>query len=446
MTTRWYQGELQKLVSLATPLVFAHIGQHVMGLVDTAMLGRYSNQALAGSGIANGMLFGILMFGIGTVLALDALVPQAIGSGKKELAKDILRSGISVGWQLTTPLTIVITTVAVGVTFTSIPPDVAREAAVYTLSRAPTVFPILAAIACRSYLQANNMTKPIVLVAIVGNIINFVGNSLLIFGDASLLAWGLPAVGLPALGVLGAGISTTIVCFATMIFYGGYLRKPLRSARVLQSAKSQIWKVGLPLGCQLTAEVGIFAIGAVASGYLGKLAAAAHQIALSLATITFSAALGIGAATATRVGLHLGAGHRQSARQAAIAATFLALIVMGGCAALFVFGRHFLASLFSTSFPVVVLASELLIIAAMFQLVDGLQTTWGGALRGSGKTSKILIGNLIGHYGVALPAILLLGFTTSLGITGVWVGLALGLAMVALLLGIACFRDLSGDF
>ncbi len=405
-----------------------------MALVDSIMVGHFDRVALAGFGIANTLLFAVGCIGVGMVLGLDSLIPQALGRGQADEARALYRSGLRLAFLVGLPLTCMAAASPLLMAAFGVKTEVADQASIYLYGRLPSLLPYLFFTASSCYLQAVGHTRPIIVAAIIGNILNFIADGLLVFGDGALHAVHLGKLGLPALGGLGASMSTSIVS----IFMAAWLGLAVASHKVAgQSAASallmaKIRKLGTPLGLQMLAEVGIFAIATLLAGRLGAIPASAHQIGLTLATLTFSFSIGMGAATSVRVGFAVGQGQHEQARRAGLIGLAWALLVMGTGGLFFAFMPAPLARLFTTDLEVVRAAVPLLMVAAIFQLSDATQAVLAGALRGAGDTRAILIGNLIGHYGVGLWLALWLVFGEKLGAVGLWWGLSAGLTVTAL--------------
>jgi MATE family multidrug resistance protein len=273
------------------------------------------------------------------------------------------------------------------------------------------------------------VTRPLVVAVVAGNLLNFALDLALIFG--------VPALHIPRLGVLGAALATTCVLVLTIAVYalavkkldGATPRPPSTTADLVNIAR-----VGAPVGGQIFAEVGIFGVATVIAAHMGELPAAAHSIALGIASFTFSFTVGIASATSVRVGHATGAGDLALARRRGLSGLALGLAVMACFAAVFALIPGTIARAFTDDATVIAATVPLLYVAAAFQLFDGTQSVVAGALRGLGHTRETFYGNLVGHYAIGLPIILLLGFTAGLGITGVWWGLSCGLAATGLYL------------
>jgi len=412
----------------------------MMGLVDTAILGRYHPDALAGAGIGNALTFAIMCIGMGVVLGLDPLIAQALGAGEAARTPALVRDGVRVAlrWGLALTLVLVATPLVLGLA--GVEPAVADEARIYVYARALGVAPFLCQVALRAFLQAHGRTTPLIVAVLVGNVINALLDWVLVFGDAGLADLGLPGVGLPALGAIGAAAATTLVTLATVALYARTVRMIVAElgethpAVAPPPATREIVRIGLPIGLQLLAEVAAFALVAVLAGRLGGTPAAAHQVAIQLASVSFSITVGIGSAAAVRVGLCVGQGDHRAARHAGLVSLGLAAAVMVTSALVFVLAAGPLAAIFTDRHAVVAAAIPLVQIAAVFQLSDGAQAVAAGALRGAGDTRAAFVANLIGHYAVGIPVALGLGFVVGMGAPGLWWGLSAGLTGTAVVL------------
>ena len=429
--------ELRQLLRLAGPLILGYVGGQLMGLVDTAMVGRLGATSLAGVGIGNGIYFTVSCLGIGCVAGMEAPVAQALGAGEHERARRLLWQGVRVALGVSLPLMLVTALMPLLLPLAGVDAATSHETRAYLWARGLNVVPFLLFNAQRCYLQAANVTRPIVLASIAGNLANVVGNWLFIYGDAALVRIGLPAIGLPALGVAGSGIASTLATAAMVLVLAravaGIERPPGREHRRYDPALVRaILRLGVPMGLQVVAEVGVFATVGVLAGRIGAVAAAAHQVAIMLASLTFCVTLGIGAATSVRVGLHIGRHDTPAARSAGLIGLGASAGFMSLSALLFLLSPRLLASVLTDDAAVIAAAVPLIHVAAIFQISDGLQATASGALRGAGDAHAPLWANLVGHWAIGLPVAVALGFGAHLGATGLWWGLSLGLTMVAL--------------
>lgn len=429
-------SEIRAQLALAIPLAAQQIGFQLMGSVDAAWLGRYDDTALAAAGVGNNLLFAISAIGLGIVMGLDTVIPQAIGAGRDADARRYLQGGLRLAVLVGLAGTLLVLATPLVLGLAGVDREVAAEARVYVYLRAIGIVPFLLSVALRSYLAARNVTRPLLIAVIVGNLLNAALDAVLIFG--------ISAIGLPPLGIVGAAIATVTVQGLIVVVYfasvraldGDVVTPPSTRADILEIAR-----YGGPVGGQLFAEVGIFGVATVIAASMGTLPAAAHTIALNLSSFTFSVAVGVGAATSVRVGHAIGANDLPLARRRGVIGLVGGLGVMASFALVFVLLPGPLAGLFTDDARVVHATIPLLMIAALFQLSDGTQAIAAGALRGLGDTRATLIGNLIGHYGIGLPISLALGFGAGLGAPGLWWGLSAGLTVTG---GYLVLRFLAG--
>jgi len=417
------------LLRLAAPLVAQQVGFVAMGTVDALLLGRYSDAALAGAGIGNNLLYAITSIGMGVVMGMDTIVPQALGAGRTDDARRALGAGTRLALLVGLGATLLVLGAPLVLRATGIPDDVYAEAQPYIYLRSLGIVPFLVTIAQRSYLAAHGRTRPLVIAVVAGNAVNAALDLALIFG--------VPAIGVPRLGVLGAGISTTTVYVLTVAVYASATRALDEGAPRVASTRADLMAIaryGLPVGGQLFAEVGIFGVATVLAARLGKDPAAAHSIALQLSAFTFSYAVGVASATSVRVGHAVGAGDLALARQRGLLGLRVGLAGMACFGATFLLAPHAIARAFTSDGAVVAATVPLLQIAALFQLSDGSQAIGAGALRGLGDTRATLWANLIGHYTIGLPISLGLAFGAALGAPGLWWGLSAGLTATAAVL------------
>jgi len=421
-------AERRALIALALPLAAQQVGNQLMGLVDAGMLGRYSDAALAGAGLGNNLLFAITSLGMGIVMGMDTVVPQALGGGRVDDARRAVGAGIRLAILVGLISTLVVFATPLLMDVVGVDAEVLHETRAYVYLRAIGIVPFLITIALRSYLAAHHKTRPLVVAVIVGNVINAALDYVFVFPLG--------------LGVIGAALATTLVQVLTVVLYlsatGALYEAPAPAST--NADLREVLRYGGPVGGQIFAEVGIFGVATVIAAHLGKLDSAAHSIALNIASFTFSFAVGVASATSVRVGHAVGAGDLSLARARGLQGIRLGLIVMAGFAALFLLIPATIARAFTNDAPVIVATVPLLHIAALFQLSDGTQAIGAGALRGLGKTGATLWANLVGHYAFALPLIMLLGFSAGLGIVGVWWGLSAGLTATGIYLVILFLR------
>ncbi len=437
---RYWSTELHAATRLALPLALSQVGHHFLGFVDTFLAGKVDAATLGAISIGNSVYFGASVLGMGLMMGLDAVASQAMGSGRLRAGRRALWQGVYLATALSLPLVLVMFAVSSSLPAIGVVPELAPGVADYIDARSVSILPWLTMTASRSYLQSAHLTRPIVISTVVANLFNVVADVLVLFGDDALLAVGLPALGLPRLGAFGVGLASTVATLAQAAVLAWAVRYvevpdgPRSFRRIDGDLTRRIMSVGTPVGLQLFAEVFIFSLTGVLMGRMGADVAAAHQVALIYASLSFSICVGIGAAAAVLVGRAVGAGDARGARRAGLATMALAMMVMMVSATIMVFAGEPLSRFMIDRDEVVPLATTLMIIAAVFQLVDGLQAVAAGALRGAGNTRFSLASNLVGHWLVGIPVGLVLAFGAGWGAVGLWWGLTSGLTFVALAL------------
>jgi MATE family multidrug resistance protein len=291
--------------------------------------------------------------------------------------------------------------------------------------------PLLLFVVVRAYLQAQHVTRPMVVAMLIGNVFNLVSDIVLVFGYGPF----------PRMGVAGAALSTdlgAILQLAIVAWTVKSIHLPPHDFGVLHKANwpeiRQAIRLGTPVGLQMAAELGVFALVGLLAGHLGATDLAAHQLVLAFASLTFTIAVGVASAGSVRVGLAVGARDQPRTRTAGFAAIIggTGFLLIG--ASIFALFPRAVAHLLTDEETVIAASVPILLIAAVFQLSDGLQAIGAGVLRGAGDTVFPLASNLIGHWLVGLPIALYLGFHRNMGIVGLWWGLCAGLTAVAILL------------
>jgi MATE family multidrug resistance protein len=431
-TSRATLHELAALLRLAVPMGLAQVGLIAMSLVDTAAIGRVSVDDLAGAGIGRSIGFGTVVIGMGVAMGLEPLAAQAVGAGEPGRAWQgfvtNLRATLLVfPFTMTAAFAITLALPALG-----LDPAVISRARLYLVGQAPGFAVMLAFLSTKTFLQAHGRTAPALTGSVVANLINVPASNLLVRGDGALRAVGLPPVGLPALGALGGGIAFSISCVVLLAF----VAIPASSHRTNDGSPriplAMAYRLGMPAGLQMFAEVGVFSLVGLLSGVLGPEVASAHHIALGMASFTFMAAMGVSGATAVRVAYAVGAG--TSPRRAGALGIALGAAAMCSGAIGFTAMPHLLMRLFTSDGRVIAIGVGLLRIAALFQIFDGIQAVSTGALRGAGDMRFPFAANVFSHWAVGFPAAMVLGFVLHLGAQGLWWGLTAGLVFVSVLL------------
>jgi MATE family multidrug resistance protein len=404
-----------------------------MGLVDTVMVGRLGPAAIAATGMGSGVFTAIMIFAAGLMLGVDALVSRAAGAGRPDECVRWLHQGVILA-VLVSPFVMIATWIAFAtIDAWGLNPQIGVLAKPYLEVIALSAPPLLLYAAFRRYLQGIHVVRPVMYALVSANLVNAGGNAVLIYGR----------LGLPALGVTGSAWSTCIARLYMAVFLFIAIRREHRRQgtahpRVrfaLDAARlRQLVGLGAPAASQITLEVGVFVLATALAARLDAVSSASHQIALNIVSTVFMVPLGLASAGAVRVGHAVGARDARRARRAGWTALVLGacIMIMLGLM-LFMFPVPMLR-VFTTDARVLAIGARLLAIAAAFQLFDGTQAVTTGVLRGIGDTRTPMVMNVIGHWVLGLPVGYALCFRFAWGVTGLWIGLSIGLIFCAVAL------------
>jgi multidrug resistance protein, MATE family len=426
------RAELRALLRLGLPVSVTQLGVMLLGVVDTMMVGHLGTTALDAAALGSLWVWGTAVFGIGLVLGMDPIVSQAHGAGERRRVALALQRGLVVALLVTPPLWLSWWLTEPSLLLLGQSPALAAQAGKYVEIQVFSLLPFLAFFALRQYLQGRGIVAPAMVAVAVANVFNAGANWVLIYGH-----FGFPAMGLEGAG-LATGLTRCVLLLSLALYtwgrglHRGAWERPSMAALELRGLL-EIVRHGVPVGVQYGLETWAFQISTLVAGTLGEATLAGHVIALNLASLSFMMPLGISQGASTRVGNLIGAGMPAAARRSAVLALALGAGVMVVSAVLFVVLRHELPALYTSDPEVVAVAAGILPIAAAFQLFDGTQGVGGGVLRGAGSTRPAAVFNLVGYYVIALP-LAALAVRAGMGVHGLWWGLCLGVALVAVAL------------
>jgi MATE family multidrug resistance protein len=427
------RDHIKATIKLSIPIATGQLGQVMMGVVDSVMVGRIGSAPLAAASLVNGIFFLIIVIGFGLSMAATPLISIAKGEGKPGECGRTLNHSLIVNVSFSIVLTLCTFSCAFFLPYLNQPKEVVREAIPYLQILSISVVPFIIFQSYKQFLEGLSIPNPPMVIAILANILNAFLNWVFVFGN----------LGMPALGLSGSGMSTTISRFfmaiALMLFVFYYKRvKIYKPGFSLQSFDFSLIKklinIGLPSGFQYFLEIAAFTFAAVMIGWIGVAQLAAHQIALNLASITYMVILGISSAGTVRVGEAVGQKNVLQIRLAGYTALSMAASVMFCFGICIVILRNFFPTLYINDKVVIETASNLLIVAALFQVFDGLQGTGIGILRGLTDTKIPMLISFASYWLIGIPIAILLGFYFKLGAVGVWIGLLLGLATLGITL------------
>jgi len=428
--------ELLDLMGVAGPLILAQLAQMSMSFVDTLMAGRLGQDALAGIALGSVVYQLITIVSMGVLFSVAPLVSQAFGAGDQDGAGRAARQGLWLAALLSVPGFVLFRSAEPLLLALGQEPEAAALAAGYLAAAAFGFLPSLLLTALRGFLEGLSDTRPIMVVLFVGIALNVAANNAFMFGR-----WGFPE-----LGLVGTGVATAIVYTVMAIAAGTYVAVRYRAYRVLRGLRRpdptvlrELFRVGWPIGLTLGFEGGLFSFTALLMGLFGQAALAGHQIAIQAASVTFMIPVGLAIATGVRVGQAVGRGDTAGVRRAGMTGIVSAVAVMLGTAALFRFAPRLVAAVFlnpddPANADAIGYAVTFLSIAALFQVVDGIQVAASGALRGLRDTRVPMVISLVAYWLIGMTVSTLLAFRRGYEGRGLWAGLVAGLGVAAVLL------------
>ncbi len=430
------------MIRLSIPLALGQLGMTLMGVVDTIVVGRVSSEALAAVAIGNVYLFNALAFGLGVMMALDPIVAQAVGAKDDDAIARGLQRGILLAVAITIPTVMLLWPGETLLRLLRQQPEIIPVAAQYARIQILGVLPFYLFIAFRQTLQAMHRTAAIVAVIVLANLLNLLLNWVFVFGH-----WGAPPMG-AAGSSWATALSRGFMAIALLALGWPHLRRyliPWHPRAFDLGALGRMLRLGAPIGVQMSLEFGIFGVVGLLMGAIGVSTVAGHQVALSLASFTFMVPLGVSGAAAVLVGNAVGRGDPAEARRAAWAGLTIGVAFMALSTAVMIAQPTLIARLYTNQDVVVAVAASLIPLAGLFQVFDGIQVVAIGILRGVADTRAPMVINVVGFWLVGLPVCAWLGFRTSMGPRGLWWGLVIGLAVVAVILLARVRSRMAGD-
>lgn len=420
-------------IAIALPVMISQLGQVSVGVADSMMVGRLGALPLASASLANSIFFVIMMFGLGVSMGITPLVSMAEGKGKSKRISNLFGHSLWINLITAIALTGVVLGLSSGIEYLGQPVEVVKLSIPYLLLITASLFPFMIFQTFKQFSEGLSQTRQAMYITIFCNLINVFLNWVLI--------WGM--FGAPELGLMGAGWATLISRIMMPILMGFYIMRSKRYHLYSLSLKlkrlsipmvSRILNIGIPTGFQFIFEVSAFSAAAIMMGWIGVNALAGHQIALNLASISYMMATGLSTAGMIRVSNMIGRGNQKGVRESGIVVFVLVLVFMFVAAMIFVGFRMFLPTLYIDDPEVIATASSLLIVAALFQLSDGVQVAALGVLRGLEDVKIPTLVTLIAYWVLGLPLGYFFAFQLQIGEVGIWYGLLIGLSITAVLL------------
>ena len=426
-----YYQHIRNSIFLAFPIMLSQLGHVVVGVVDSLMVGRLGTEELAAVSLSNSFFNFVLLFGIGLSYGITPLISSSKGENKKKSIGVVLYNGLLINFLFAIFLSFILIISKFILLELDQNKNVLELTFPYLDVIAISLIPLMIFQTFKQYIEGLGFTKQPMVISVVANVLNIVLNYLLIFGVG----------GFPRLEVLGAGYASLIsrvfmmVCIIIYVLqakkFNNFI-KQLNFLSIKRKIINKILGIGVPSGFQFVFEIGSFSIAAVMIGWFGAEALASHQIALNLASITYMIATGISASSMISLGYFYGKKNYADLKKSGYANFIIVSIMMGIFGVLFILFRKELPAFYIDDPDVIILASNLIIIAALFQIPDGIQSVGLGVLRGIRDTKVPTLVTFVAYWIIAIPLCYFLGVTKNYGPIGIWIGLMMGLWIAAI--------------
>ena len=433
-------SDLTEMFRLAFPLVLTQLAWVAMLATDTAMIGHLGSEELAGATLSLMVYFIVYVSCVGLTASTASLAAQYFGAGDTRMIRRVVRQGLLIAFLLTLPCVASFSFIERFLLLIGQPPSVLPYAHTYMTTLKWSLPFAVAFTVLRNFVSALNKPMVALWIMLIGALLNALLDYALIFGK----------FGLPRLELIGAGISTTLV---NLIMFGLLLLlsirlKPFQKYRLLSEFTQKDWtifrrifRIGIPIAAMSLMEAGFFIAVALAMGWFGVSAIAAHMIAIQLPHISYMVPMGLAQAATVLVGQAVGRGEISAAYRLGWTASTITLIFMGFMTILILSIPETLVSIFidrelPDNSAIIKLAISFLFFAAFFQAADGIQAVVAGALRGLNDTLFPMLFAAFSYWFFGLGSGLIIAFNTGYGSSGLWIGFVAGLSLAALLLSL----------
>ncbi len=427
-----YREHYKALFLLGLPIVIGQIGVIVLGFADTLMIGHHSTVELGAASFVNNVFMLAIIFSTGFSYGLTPVVGGLYGTHQFASAGQALRNSLLANLIVALLLTICLSILYLNVERLGQPEELIPLIKPYYLVLLASLVFVLLFNGFKQFTDGITDTKTAMWILLGGNVLNIIGNYILIYGK----------MGLPDLGLLGAGISTLFSrIMMVVVFVVLFLRSPrfvrykvgflrLRWSRALFGRLNAL---GWPVAFQMGMETASFSLSAVMIGWLGTIALASHQVMLTISQFAFMMYYGMGAAIAVRVSYFKGQGDAENVRRSAYAGFHLMMTLAVVLSSIIFFCRNYLGGWFTDSHEVAAMATSLIFPFLVYQFGDGLQITFANALRGISDVKLMMLIAFIAYFIISLPVGYFCGIVMKWGIVGVWMAFPFGLTSAGLM-------------
>jgi MATE family multidrug resistance protein len=431
-------AEVRALLNLGGPLIAAQLSQIAMSFVDTVMAGHLSPRDLAAVAVGVSLWVPIVVFGMGVLMSVSPTVAHDYGAGRFGDIGGHVRQGLWLSQAVAIVLFVAVRSCSPVLRWMQIDQAIVPTAAGFLDAISWGIPASCAFTVLRGYSEAVGKTRPVLAISLIGLAANIAGNSVFMHGR----------LGMPRLGAVGTGVASACVLWTMLLSLSiwiacdrYYRHFPIfrRFERPDWSQIRRLLKLGTPIGVCFFLECSLFTAVSLLMGRLGTDVVAGHQVALNVASVTFMVPLGLALAVTVRVGHAMGRGAPRDARRSGLVGAGLAVAFMSVTALVMATFPHLIAAIYTGDDAVHAMAVRLLLMAAIFQIFDGLQVAAAGALRGLKDTAMPMVITFVAYWGLGLPLGVWLGIVLDGGPQALWIGLIAGLIAAAVLLNTRFF-------
>lgn len=430
-----YKPYYKENLHLALPIVGSQVGHTLVHMADSIIVGHFTDTTqLAAVSLVNSIFILILVIGLGISYGLTPLIAQENGRQNYEECGRLLSNSLIINVLIGIVLyCLVHFGVLLVIDHLDQTPAVVSYAKPYLGLLSVSIIPLLIFQTFKQFAEGLGFTKQAMFVSIWGNALNITLGIIFVKGMFGIKPMGVSGVGWSTL--IDRLLMATVMCI--YVLRSKHFKKYLTHFRITFIDKVRaikIIKIGAPVAMQYSFEISAFSGAAVLIGTIGATEQAAHQIAISLAAMTYMMASGVASAATIKTGTNFGKKNFDDLRKSAIASYHVILLFMTCSAIIFVLAHNFMPFIYTEDLSVVAIAAQLLIIAGFFQLFDGTQVVGLGVLRGLGDVNIPTFITFLAYWVVGIPVGYLLGFKFNLGVNGIWYGLTFGLLTASILL------------
>ncbi len=428
---RLYRPHYAATRKLAVPVIIAQVGQITVGLADNMMIGQLGKSELAAAAFANTLFSLPLIFGIGFAMAITPLIGKTKDSGSTEELSALKKGAFFANSFMAVFLAGVCIALYYGMPQMQQPANILGKSQNYFSIIGLSIIPLMLFLSGKQVAEGLSNTKLAMRITIMANLINIIGNYILIFGK----------FGAPALGLTGAGWSTLLsrcIMAILMLIYINkipQLKAPFtrKNFHKISTSCIKTIKLGLPMGLHMLSEASAFILAGIMMGWISESGLAAHQIVISLSTFGFMLYQGIGVSTTIRISQFSARQVPSLIRHASRASVQIVVLMVLLISCTFILLRHILPQLFTDDAEVIAMASKMIVILVIFQVFDAIQIIYSSILRGLADATIPGLLTFISYFLIAIPFSYWAAFYGGFNEIGIWLGFPVGLCICAIL-------------